>query len=169
MTRMQRRPLRAQTLWISIFGVLAVTAYAVLAAVQILVLNPLAAAPGLTLEEIRFEMSSVGESLGHGQAFFILGIGVLLALVVAVSSVVRRVAPIVPAMTFLALLMCGAFGYFAASFGAGMGLADTFGISGADYSPWALPLYAVSALAGVAIVVVAIVTGARRRPTTAPA
>ncbi len=50
MTRMQRRTMRMQTLWISIVGVLAVTIYAALAAVQILVLNPLAAAPGRSLD-----------------------------------------------------------------------------------------------------------------------
>ncbi|MFK3677769.1 hypothetical protein ACI2IP_08555 [Microbacterium sp. NPDC090218] len=164
MTRMQRR-----TLWISIAGVLAVTAYAALAAVQILVLNPLAAAPGLTLDEIRFEMSGAGESLGQGAVFFILGIGVASAVAVAVISILRRADPVVPAMTFLALLMFGAPGYFAASFGAGMGLADTFGISGADYSPWARPLYVVSALAAVSIVVGTIVTMMRRRPAAATA
>ncbi|MCK8478176.1 hypothetical protein [Microbacterium aurugineum] len=148
MTRIQRR-----TLWISIVGVLAVLAYAMLAALQILVLNPLAAAPGLTMDEIRFAMAEAGENLGQGAVFSVLGIGVALAVAVAVVSVVRRADPVVPAMTFLALLMLGAVGYFVASFGAGMALADTFGISGADYSPWARPLYVVSALAAVAIVV----------------
>ncbi|WP_337001621.1 MULTISPECIES: hypothetical protein [unclassified Microbacterium] len=160
---------RRQTLWISIVGVLAVTGYAVLAAVQILVLNPLAAAPGLTLDEIRSEMSSAGEDLGRGTVFFILGIGVALAVAVAIVSMVGRADPAVTAMVFLALLMLGALGYFAASFGAGMGLADTFGIGGADYSPWARPLYGVSALAATAIVIVAVVTVARRRPQAAAA
>lgn len=164
MTRMQR-----QTLWISIAGVLAVTAYAAFAAVQILVLNPLAAAPGRTLDEISFEMSAAGESLGYGQVFFILGIGVALAVAVAVASVLGRAVPVIPALTFLALLMLGAIGYFAASFGAGMGLADTFGISGADYSPWALPLYAISVLAGVALVVGTVVAVARWLLTAATA
>ena len=160
---------RRQALWISIVGVLAVTAYAALAAVQILVLNPLAAAPGLTLDEIRSEMSSAGEDLGQGAVFLILGIGVALAVAVAIVSMVGRADPAVTAMVFLALLMLGALGYFAASFGAGMGLADTFGIGGADYSPWARPLYAVSALAAAAIVIVAVVTVARRRPQAAAA
>lgn len=148
---MKRMP--RHTLWISIVGVLAVTAYAALAAVQILVLNPLAAAPGLTLEEIRAEMSDAGENLGSGAMFFILGIGVALAVGVAVVSNLTKAPAIVPGMTFLALLMLGTIGYFAASFGAGMGLADTFGIGGADHSPWALPLYAVSALAAIALLV----------------
>ncbi|WP_347123703.1 hypothetical protein [Microbacterium sp. SY138] len=57
MTRMQCRTMRMQTLWISIAGVLAVTIYAALAAVQILEWTPLAAAPGLTLDQIRAELS----------------------------------------------------------------------------------------------------------------
>ncbi|MDF2509593.1 MAG: hypothetical protein K0Q52_3452 [Microbacterium sp.] len=169
MTRMQSRTPRTQTLWISIAGVLAVTAYAAWAAVQILVLNPLAAVPGRTLDQIRSEMSAAGEELLWEPVAFILGIGVVLAVVVAIVSIRGRAHPMVPAMSFLALLMLGAFGYFAASFGPGMSLADTFGIGGADYSPWARPLYAVSLLAGAALVVGAAVTGMRRRTVTAPA
>lgn len=162
---MKRMP--RHTLWISIAGVLVVTAYAALAAVQILVLNPLAAAPGLTLEGIRAEMAAVNESLGHEVVFFVLGIGVALAVGVAVVSIVAKAPPIVPGMAFLAVLMFGAFAYFAASFGAGMGLADTFGISGADHSPWARPLYAISVLAAVSIIVGGIATARRSRASTA--
>jgi len=158
---------RRQTLWISIVGVLAVTGYAALAAVQILVLNPLAAAPDRTLDEIGAEMAGAGETLGQGAMAFILGIGVVLAVVLAVVSIGGRAQPLVPTMGFLVLLMLGAIGYFAASFGAGMGLADTFGISGADYSPWAWPLYAVSALSGAALVVVGVMAAVRQRPVAA--
>jgi len=161
--------MRRQTLGISIMGVLAVTAYAAFAAVQILVLNPLAAAPGLTLDEIDSEMANAGESLSKGAMFFILGIGVVLAVVVAVVSIGAGTHPLVPTIGFLVLLMLGTIGYFAASFGAGMALADTFGISGADYSPWARPLYAVSALSAVALVVVGIVRAVRQRPARAVA
>jgi hypothetical protein len=163
---MKRMP--RHTLWISLAGVLAVTAYAALAAVQILILNPLAAAPGRTLEEIRAEMAGAGESLGGAVVFFVLGIGVALAIGVAVVSIVTKAPPIVPGMTFLALLMCGAFGYFVASFGPGMELADTFGISGADYSPWALPLYAISAVSAV-VVIIGGIAAARRNSSSAAA
>lgn len=164
---MRRMP--RHTLWISIAGVLAVSAYAALAAVQILVLNPLAAAPGMTLEEIRVEMAAANESLGHQTVFFVLGIGVALAVGVAVVSMIAKAPPIVPGMAFLALLMCGVVGYFAASFTAGMGLADTFGISGADYSPWAGPLYGVSAGAAIIVIVVGVlnVRRSRRSPSAA--
>ena len=162
---MKRMP--RHTLWISIAGALAVSAYAALAAVQILVLNPLAAAPGMTLEEIRAEMAAANESLGHQTVFFVLGIGVALAVGVAVVSMIAKAPPIVPGMSFLALLMCGVVGYFAASFTAGMGLADTFGISGADYSPWALPLYGVSAGAAIVVIVGGIAAARRGRASAA--
>lgn len=156
------RRLRTATLWTSIAGVAAVVAYAALAATQILVLNPLAAAPGRTLGEIRTALSGAGESLMPGAVFFILGIGVVLAVGLAVIAIVGRARPEPVAAVFLALLMLGAPGYFVASFGAGMALADTFGIGGADYSPWARPLYVVSALAAIALVAGAVALAVRR-------
>lgn len=158
-----------RTLWISIAGVLAVTAYAALAAVQIIVLNPLAAAPGMTLEEIRAEMAAANEDPAYIRSLLILGIGVALAIGVAVVSIISKAPPIVPGLTFLALLMFGAVGYFVASFSSGMALADTFGIGGADYSPWARPLYGVSAGAAIIVIVGGIVAATRKRPATASA
>lgn len=163
-------PVPRSTLWTSVAGVLVVTAYAALAAVQILVLNPLAAAPGdLSLDEVRAAMSNAGESLMPTTVLGILGAGVCLAIGVAVVCVVMRAHPIVPAMTFLAVLMGGTPAYFVASFGPGMALADTFGISGADASPWALPLYAISALSAVAVLVGAALTSRRSGPAPATA
>jgi len=164
---MKRMP--RHTLWISIAGVLVVTAYAALAAVQILVLNPLAAAPGLTLEGIRAEMAAANEDPAHARSLVILGIGVALAVGVAVVSVVSKSPTIVPVMSFLALLMFGAVGYFMASFASGMALADTFGISGADHSPWARPLYAISVLAAVSIIAGGVATARRSRASTVSA
>ncbi|CAD5141843.1 MULTISPECIES: hypothetical protein [Microbacterium] len=163
-------PVPRPTLWICVAGVLAVTAYAALAAVQILVLNPLAAAPGgLSLDEVRAAMSNAGESLMPQTVLGILGAGVCLGVGTAVVCLLTRAPAVVAGMTFLALLMGGAPAYFVASFGPGMGLADTFGISGADASPWALPLYAVSALSAVGVLVGAAVTSRRRGPSPATA
>lgn len=161
---MRRMP--RHTLWISIAGVAVVTAYAVLAAVQILVLNPLAAAPGMSLAEIRAAMAAVDEDPGDIRALVILGIGVVLAVGVAAVSLLTLAPPIVPGLSMLALLMFGPFAYFVASFSAGMALADTFGISGADRSPWALPLVGVSAVAAVLVLVIggAVVIRGRRVP-----
>lgn len=159
--------MQLQTVWISVVGAGIVVAYALLAAVQILVLNPLAATPGLTLGQIRSQMSSAQESLHPTFVLSFLGVGVVLATGIALLSIVRRAHPVVPAGAFLYLLMFGAPGYFVASFGAGMALADTFGISGGDYSPWARPLYAVSALAGLVLIIGVVVGAIRRRPTAA--
>ncbi|MFB8188368.1 hypothetical protein ACFC14_03520 [Microbacterium sp. NPDC055988] len=167
MTRMQRRTLWTQTLWISIAGVLAVTAYAALAAVQILVWTPLAAAPGLSLDQIRGELSDAGESMSVGMTIAILGVGVVLSLVVAVVAVRARAHPVVPAMSLLSLLMLGGPGFFIASFGPGMALADTFMISAGVTLPGVRPFYAVSALAAAALVIGGVVTVLRAR--SAPA
>ena len=114
-------------------------------------------------------MADAGESLMPTTVLGILGAGVCLAIGTAAVCIVTRAHPVVPAMTFLALLMGGAPAYFVASFGPGMALADTFGIGGADASPWALPLFAVSALAAIAVLVGAVVSAGRRgrAPATA--
>lgn len=51
----------------------------------------------------------------------------------------------------LVLLALGTPAYFIASFGPGMALADTYGIGGADASPWAAPLHVTSGLAVIAL------------------
>ncbi len=148
----------------SIVGACGVTAYAVLAAVQILVLNPLAAVPGASLAQIHREMAAAGESPWTAGTLTVLGIGVALALLVLVLLWVRDDrSALAAALAYLGLLVCGAPAYFIASFGPGMALADTYGISGGDHAPYGLVLYAISALAVVAMAVVAIVSAARRR------
>lgn len=92
-------------------------------------------------------MAAVGESLSSLIAVGILSVGVGLAVVTFVLiAVLREATPLAAVIAYLVLLMFGAPAYFMASFGAGMGLADTYGISGGDYSPWARPLYLVSLL-----------------------
>lgn len=158
-----------QTLWISIVGVLAVTIYAALAAVQILVLNPLAAAPGLTLDQIRAELSGAGESLNAPTTIMILGVGVVLALALAVIVMTSRAVPMIAAAGFLSLLMLGAPGFFIASFGPGMALADTFMISAGIYLPGVRAFYITSASAAALLVLggVVAVLRARSAPATA--
>lgn len=151
------------TVVVSIIGALAVTVYAAWAALHILVLNPLAAVPGRDLDEIYGAMSDAGESFGIGWVIAIIGIGVVLAIVSAWGCIANRVPPIVAASGPLALLMLGAPGYFVASFSPGMSLADTFMISGGSHSPWNLPLYAISALAAVAVIVIAVGAAIRSR------
>lgn len=129
-------------------GTLAVLAYAMLAAVQILVLNPLAAAPGATLDQISQDLADAGEHISTGFVIGFLALGPALAIVVLLL-VARRADATVPAVAsaYLLLLVLGTPAYFVASFGPGMALADTYWISGADQSPWAIPLYITSLLA----------------------
>jgi hypothetical protein len=153
---------------IAAIGTLMVTAYAALAAVQILLLNPLAAAPGLELEQIHADMAAVGESLSAPTAIGVLSVGVGLAIVLFGLIAVRREAtPLAAVFGYLVLLVFGAPAYFIASFGAGMGLADTYMIGGADYSPWARPLYLVSVLCLLAALTIGAIdlTRRHRRPT----
>jgi len=151
---------------IAVIGVLVVVAYAALAAVQILVLNPLAAAPRLSLAEIRVEMDARNESLGHGAVLAFLGFGVALATVAAIVCVVRRASARLTAAIFLGLLVLGSPAYFVASFGPGMALADTFWISGGDASPWAMGLHTTS-FAALLVLVPVVVRWPRPRPRTA--
>jgi len=161
--------MRMQTLWISIVGVLAVTIYAALAAVQILVWTPLASAPGLTLDQIRAELSGAGESLNAPTTIMILGAGVVLALALAVIVITSRAVPMIAAAGFLSLLMLGAPGFFIASFGPGMALADTFMISAGIYLPGVRAFYITSASAAALLVLggVVAVLRARSAPATA--
>ncbi|MFJ4046163.1 hypothetical protein ACIPV2_10505 [Microbacterium sp. NPDC089987] len=147
---------RVTTSRVSVIGLIVVTAYAVLAALQILVLNPLAAVPGASLGGIYTEMDAVGETMPVTMPLLLLGAGVVAAIVVAVLSIRSRLEPAHSALLFLLLLILGTPGYFVASFGPGMSIADAFGIGGGDYSRWSLLLYAVSLAAGVAAVVLAL-------------
>lgn len=139
---------------IALVGTAAVAIYATVAALQIVVLNPLAGAPGLSLEQIHADMAAMNESPGTAGVLIFLGLGVTLALGVLVLLVRRADAtPRVAAYAYLLMLALGAPVYFVASFGPGMSLSDTYPISGADHTPWGAVLYGVSLLAliGVAI------------------
>ncbi|PKI91630.1 hypothetical protein CW368_06880 [Actinomycetales bacterium SN12] len=149
---------RVTTSRVSVIGLIAVTAYAVLAALQILVLNPLAAVPGASLGGIYAEMDAVGETMPVTLPLLLLSVGVVAAIVVAVLSIRARLQPAHSALLFLLLLILGTPGYFVASFGPGMSIADAFGIGGGDHSRWSFLLYAVSLAAGVAAVVLALRT-----------
>lgn len=148
---------------IALVGTTLVVLYAAFAALQILVLNPLAAVPGRSLAEIQADMAAAGEPTGAVPAFIVLGIGVALALAFLVVVFWRGEArPGAALLGYALLLACGAPAYFFASFGAGMSLADTYGISGGDHAPWAKVLYVVSA-AALVVGAVSAARGTRRR------
>ena len=139
---------------VALIGTGAVVAYALLAAVQILVWNPQAAVPGVGLDQIYADVAATGESMAAGMVIAFLAVGPLLAIALLVG-VWRRPEgrASVVGVRFLVLLALGAPAYFWANFGPGMALADTFFVSGGDHSPWSAPLYVTSGLAVLALVV----------------
>jgi len=151
---------------LALAGLIAVVGYATLAAVQILVLNPMAAVPDTSLPDIYARMDAAGERMPVAMPLIALGVGVAAAIVVAAVSVRSRLDPSHTGLLFLVLLALGTPGYFVASFGPGMSLADAFGLSGADHSVWAMPLHLVSAAAAVAAVALAMRASPRRRVGT---
>ncbi len=161
---------RRATKRVAAAGMIAVIAYAVLAGLQILVLNPRYAVPGKDLAAIGRDLDAAGESMQPGYTFAVLGLGVALALLTFVVLTRRSDATARAALVaYLVMLVFGAPAYFVASFAPGMALADTYMISGADYSPWSVPLYAVSGLAIVALVGVVVVGMTRRGTADTPA
>lgn len=151
---------------VAVVGTVLVIAYALLALVQILVLNPLAAVPGAGLGEIYDGVAAAGESMSVPGVVVCLAVGPAIAF-----GLLRRVwrGPEVQTRgvvaAYLALLALGAVAYFWASFGPGMSLADTYGISGGDHSPWAVPLHVTSGVGFVALIAMALgaVSGVGRR------
>ncbi|GAA4522042.1 hypothetical protein GCM10023160_09810 [Brachybacterium paraconglomeratum] len=155
---------------IGLIGASAVLAYAIFAAVQIQVLNPLATVPGSTLREIHaaVEQRQSADTMGWGLMIVTLLIGPLIAVAVAVLAARGRLRARTVLMIMLGLLALGSPGYLLASFPAGMTLADTFMVGGADHAPWANILHAVSLLAVVALALLVILRAARaaKAPTT---
>lgn len=136
-----------------------VAALAVLSALQIFVLNPLAAAPdGRGLGRVYADLGAAGEG---GFPFVLsalilaagLGVAAILAFIVWRRE---EVDPLAVLALGLASLVAATPAYFIASFGMGMALADTYGIGGADQSPWARPIYVLSVLALAALVAVVV-------------
>ncbi len=157
---------RRRTLTIALAGTAIVVAYAVWAAIHILVVNPLAAMPGYTVGEIYDAMTAARQWSGPVGVYVALAIGPALAIATLIITIRRRdfsLASIVS--VYLALIVLGAAGYFSASFDIGMGMADTFQINGGDYSPWATPLYVLSFAALVALIVFGASVLLRRRTT----
>ncbi len=155
----------------AIVGTIAVFLYAALAAVQILVLNPLALAPGKPLSQIHTDLAQAGEAIGTPLVLAILGLGPALAvLLMLLLSRQPTIGARAIGIGYASLLAFGAPAYFIASFGPGMALADTYLTSGADHSGWSFVLYGVSAGAIVVAAVLALVPqrGAGRQPLKQP-
>ncbi|WP_258142161.1 MULTISPECIES: hypothetical protein [unclassified Arthrobacter] len=145
---------------VSIVGLIAIAAYGLTAALQILVWNPLAAVPGATLDEIHDGLARRNESISWVAVLTWTSIGTLLALVVVLLTATRVISRLRTVVILqLLILVLGAPMYFFASFSVGMALADAFFISGGDYTPWGGLLGLVSAAALIGTLMVMIFRG----------
>ncbi|WP_146008955.1 hypothetical protein [Zhihengliuella halotolerans] len=147
--------------WAGLAGFCVVAAYAQVGVLQLLVWEPLAAAPGASLDEIRAAVEQAGESLYEPVVVGWAVIGTVLAAAVLAGALARRLSVYQTLVLHLALLVLAAPSYFFASFGPGMALGDTFVTSG-SYPPWGTLLYFVSLVAFAALVPASML--AARRP-----
>lgn len=142
--------------WVGVAGLLLIAGYAIAGALQVLVWNPLAAVPGATLAEIQAVMDGANESLAAPAVLIWAATGTALAAVVLIAGLRRSISGKVVAALDLLLLVLTAPSHWMASFPAGMGLADAFGISGWDYAHWGKVLYTPSAVSLVVLLAVVI-------------
>lgn len=145
-------PRRSVLIGTALAGVVAACAYAAVALLQILVWNPEAAVPGLTADEIWRQVGQAQQGPPNAFVVGVIALGPLFAIVLFVLFVVTEAGIWSTVAAYLALLVMGGPGYFVASFGPGMGLADTYDISGGDASGAGLILASVSVLALIALI-----------------
>jgi len=152
---------------VAVVGTLVVTAYAVLLAVDALVLDPLGAVPGRSLPAIYDELDRQGFAVGAdvGTVVGIAVVGVLLAAVLGQTLLVTRAPAHVIAAALLAVVAGGGPMAFGSGFALGMDVADGFGTDGGDHTIWAGVLYVTSLVALVALPVVLVVGQVRLRNT----
>ncbi|MFK0004563.1 hypothetical protein [Paenarthrobacter sp. NPDC090522] len=144
-------------------GFVVVVAYAVAGAFQILVWNPLAAVLGMALADIYSAVDRAKESLAIPRVLVWSVVGIASGAAVLVAALRRPLSVRTVLALELLVLILGAPSHWMASFPAGMGLADTFAISGGDYSPWGRLLYGVSALSLISLTTLAFRRSRSRR------
>ncbi len=130
---------------------------------HILVWNPSAKVPGLTLDEIYAEMAAAGELPAAGHVILVLW-----ATVWTIAAVVFMIGSRLPWLSArrIVVIGCAMLGLIAttqwmASFNMGMGLADTFMTSGADATPFGPVLMVAGQIAIATAVALALPRGRR--------
>lgn len=151
------------TLAAALVGVVCVVAYASVALLQILVWNPEAAVPGAAAHEVWRAVGDAGQGPPNWFVVGVIAMGPVFAVIFLVLFTVTGAGVWSTVAGYLGLLVAGMPGYVVASFGPGMGMADTYGISGGDFSPGWFPLYAVSTLALLALVAILVGAAVRSR------
>jgi hypothetical protein len=138
---------------VAVTGALVVTAYAALLALDALVLDPLAAVPGKSLAQVYAGVDAAGNSVAQDVAavLVVAGIGVALAVGVAVLALWDGLPAPAIAVLHLGLVVLGAFAAFQSTFFLGIDVADSFGTAGGTHSPWLAVLASTSLAALIAI------------------
>jgi hypothetical protein len=150
---MQRRTVQA-----GLIGLVVVVGYALVGALQILVWNPLAAVPGTTLGEIHARLEQANETLAAPLVLAWAVVGTALAAAVLLAAANRSISRVRGVVVLdLLILVLAAPSHWFASFPAGMGIADAYGTTGGDHTPWGVVLYAVSGAALVGLIVFLVV------------
>jgi hypothetical protein len=144
---------------VAVVGVLVVTLYAALLAVNALVLDPLAAVPGASLDEIHRHLDAQGF---HVQTDIVVvialaSVGVVLAAGLSVLLLITRATAHVIATVLLAVVVMGGPASFWSGFALGMDVADAYGVGGGDHTIWAGVLYITSLVALIALPFVLVV------------
>jgi len=152
-------------------GIIAVAMYSALLAVQALVLDPLAAVPGLSLDEIYADLREAGANLTLDTVLvtIIAAIGPLLAIVAAVIGLWKRLPPLTMLAFFLVILALGGGATFYSGFAVGMDVADTYMTTGGDHSGWDGVLYIISLGALIALIPVLVIQCQRSKAAWAAA
>lgn len=152
---------RARTV-VAVVGLLVVTVYAALLALNALVLDPLGAVPGRTLEQI-YARVDVGNDLAQDiiGVLVVAGIGVGLALTAAIVGLASRLPATTIAVLHLGVLAAGALATFQSGYFLGMDVADSWPTDGGAHTIWSGVLYLTSLAALVAIPVVLLATVVR--------
>ena len=106
-----------------------------------------------SLDEIHAAMDAAGETLGAPRVIAWSAVGVALALVALIGTILER-APRARHVVagYLALLVLAAPSHMFVAFTGGMAIADAFATSGGDHAPWGGMLYAASGLALLALI-----------------
>ena len=151
---------------VAVVGVVVVAAYAALLALNALVLDPLAAVPGRSLEQV-YARVDVGNDVTQDVVgvLVVAGIGVALGIAAAVVGLAARLPATVVAVLHLGVLAAGGLATFQSGFFLGMDVADSWPTDGAAHTIWAGVLYLTSLAALVAIPGVLVATMIRTRNT----
>lgn len=152
---------------VAVVGVVVVAAYAALLAVNALVLDPLGAVPGRSLEQI-YARVDVGNDVAQDVVgvLVVAGIGVGLALTAAVVGLASRLPTTTIAVLHLGILAAGALATFQSGFWLGMDVADSWPTDGAAHTIWSGVLYLTSLAALIAIPAVLVGAAVRTRTRT---